>query len=60
MPVQRDIVEGLAAAGLRERVKVMACSFSMTENWAAEIEADVYAENAVAAVDATKKALAIK
>jgi corrinoid protein of di/trimethylamine methyltransferase len=50
MTVQRAIIEALRAAGLRDRVKVMVGGAPVSRQWAREIGADGYAEDAVGAV----------
>ena len=50
MTVQRSIIDALRAAGLRDRVKVMVGGAPVSRQWAAEIGADGYAEDAVGAV----------
>jgi corrinoid protein of di/trimethylamine methyltransferase len=47
---QRDVIEHLAEAGLRDRVKVMVGGCPVTQAWADEIGADGYAEDAAGAV----------
>ena len=48
---QKDVIEALARAGLRARVKVMVGGAPVTGRWADEIGADGWAQDAVAAVD---------
>jgi corrinoid protein of di/trimethylamine methyltransferase len=55
MPQQRQLVDMLKEAGLREQVKVMVGGAPVTEGWAVEIGADGYAEDAIAAVALAKK-----
>ena len=55
MPMQREIVKSLAAVGLRNNVKVLVGGAPVTQNWANEIGADGFAENAIEAVNVTKK-----
>lgn len=50
MPSMRVTIEALKAAGLRERVKVMIGGAPVTEQFAREIGADAYGENASVAV----------
>jgi corrinoid protein of di/trimethylamine methyltransferase len=50
MGAQKSVIEALAAAGLRERVKVMVGGAPVTEKWANEIGADGFAPDAVSAV----------
>lgn len=51
MPVQKELIEELKTEGLREKVKVMVGGAPVTEEWAEEIGADGYAEDASGAVD---------
>jgi corrinoid protein of di/trimethylamine methyltransferase len=55
MTGQRAVVEGLAAAGLRPRVKVIVGGAPVTRAWAAEIGADGYSEDAMGAVALASK-----
>lgn len=55
MAGQRTVVEALAAAGLRPRVKVMVGGAPASESWAAEIGADGYSEDAIGAVALARK-----
>lgn len=50
MTGQRAVVQGLAAAGLHPRVKVIVGGAPVTRAWAAEIGADGYSEDAMGAV----------
>lgn len=50
MTMQRTIIDALRAAGLRSRVKVMVGGAPVNRQWAEEIGADGYAEDAVGAV----------
>jgi methanogenic corrinoid protein MtbC1 len=50
---QRDVIEALKQAGTRNAVKVMVGGATVTPEWAQEVGADGYGEDAV---DATKKA----
>lgn len=47
---QRQVVQALKQAGLRDRVKVMVGGAPVTSKWASEIGADGFAENAAGAV----------
>jgi corrinoid protein of di/trimethylamine methyltransferase len=47
---QRGVVEALAAAGLRAKVKIMVGGAPVTRQWAEEIGADGYAKDAMSAV----------
>jgi len=55
MPVQGEIVKTLVAQGMRDNVKIMVGGAPVTENWAKEIGADGFAENAIEAVNVTKR-----
>ncbi len=57
MTVQRSVVEALRAAGVRDRVKVMVGGAPVNQQWAEEIGADGFAEDAVGAVDLAVKLL---
>ena len=46
----KSVIEALAAAGLREKVKVMVGGAPVTESWARSIGADGYGKDAPAAV----------
>ncbi len=48
---QKNLIESLEAAGLRDKVKVMVGGAPVTESYAKEIGADGYAEDAISAVD---------
>ena len=50
MAGQRGVIEALAQAGLRERVKVMIGGSPVTRQWAEEIGADGYSKDAMSAV----------
>ncbi|HEX7974463.1 MAG TPA: corrinoid protein [Anaerolineales bacterium] len=55
MTVQRDVIEALRKAGLRQQVKVMVGGAPVTTSWVNEIGADGYAEDAISAVALAKK-----
>jgi corrinoid protein of di/trimethylamine methyltransferase len=55
---QKTVVEALREAGLRDRVRVMVGGAPVTQKWAAEIGADGYAQDAVAAVDLATRLVA--
>lgn len=57
--VQRDIIKALNAWNMREKVKVMVGGAPVTGEWAEEIGADGYGENAVEAARVAKKLLNI-
>lgn len=52
---QRQVIEALKEAGLSDRVKVMVGGAPVTENWAKEIGADGYAEDAISAIALAKE-----
>jgi corrinoid protein of di/trimethylamine methyltransferase len=52
---QRNVIEALKEAGLRERVKVMIGGAPSSPAWAVEIGADAYGENATEAVRIAKE-----
>ena len=56
---QRDVVEHLAEAGLRERVKVMVGGSPVTRGWADQIGADGFAEDAATSVGEAKRLMGI-
>jgi len=49
MVYQKDVIEALSAAGLRDKVKVMVGGAPVTAKFAAEIGADAYTEDAAEA-----------
>lgn len=51
----RSVVEALAAAGLRDQVKVMVGGAPVTETWARTIGADGYGKDAPAAVELARQ-----
>jgi len=55
MTVQRDVLEALKSAGLRDQVKVMVGGAPVTRKWAADIGADGYAEDAIGAVQVARQ-----
>jgi corrinoid protein of di/trimethylamine methyltransferase len=50
MPAMKTTIEALRAAGVREKVKVLVGGAPVTSQYAAEIGADGYGENAISAV----------
>ncbi len=58
MVVQREIIDALKQAGLRDKVKVMVGGAPVSRSWAAEIGADGYAEDAIGAVALAKSLVA--
>jgi corrinoid protein of di/trimethylamine methyltransferase len=59
LPMQRETIEALKKSRLRDKVKVIVGGSPVTTEWAQEIGADGYAEDAVGAVKLVKKILAI-
>jgi corrinoid protein of di/trimethylamine methyltransferase len=57
MTAQREVLEALQEAGIRDRVKVMVGGAPVTEEWAEAIGADGYAEDVVSAVELAKELL---
>jgi len=57
MAGQRTVVEALAAAGMRPRVKVIVGGAPASESWATEIGADGYSEDAIGAVALARRLL---
>jgi 5-methyltetrahydrofolate--homocysteine methyltransferase len=58
MPAMKSIIEALNQAGIRDKVKVLIGGAPITQKYADEIGADGYSENAAAAVNLARKALA--
>jgi corrinoid protein of di/trimethylamine methyltransferase len=56
---QRDVIDHLAEAGLRDRVKVIVGGSPVTQAWADDIGADGYAEDAAGAVVVSKKLMGV-
>lgn len=52
---QEVVLQSLEEAGLRDQVKVIVGGVPASPEWAAEIGADAYAENATEAVDVVKR-----
>ncbi len=59
MPEMKKVVDALADAGLREKVKVMVGGAPVTENFARKIGADGYADEAGQAVQVAKQLTAV-
>jgi corrinoid protein of di/trimethylamine methyltransferase len=55
MTVQREVIQVLQEAGLRDQVKVMVGGAPVTRGWAEDIGADGYAEDAFGAVQIARK-----
>jgi trimethylamine corrinoid protein len=60
MTVQKDIEEGLKAAGIRDKVKTMIGGAPVTHRWAEKIGADAYCEDAGDSVNYVLSALESK
>ncbi len=58
MPAMKTIIEALKEAGLRDRVKVLVGGAPVTQQFAEEIGADGYGENASVAVSLCRKLVA--
>lgn len=58
MPAMKTTLEALSAAGVRGKVKVMIGGAPVTDQYAKEIGADGYSENASAAVAAARRLVA--
>ncbi|MGD2040755.1 MAG: corrinoid protein [Anaerolineae bacterium] len=52
---QKEVVEALKEAGIRDSVKVMVGGAPITDSWAQQIGADGYAEDAISAVALAKR-----
>ena len=50
MPAMKTTIDALATAGVRDKVKVLVGGAPVTPQYATEIGADGYGENAIAAV----------
>ncbi len=59
MVVQRDVIEALEDAGLRPSVRVMVGGAPVTRQWAAEIGAEGYSEDAAGAVQVARQLMAV-
>jgi len=55
MTVQREVIEALAQAGIRDQMKVMVGGAPVNQDWADSVGADGYAEDAMAAVVVAKR-----
>ncbi len=55
MPQQREVIEALNSTGLRERFRVIIGGGTTSKEWANEIGADGYGENAIQAVELAKR-----
>jgi corrinoid protein of di/trimethylamine methyltransferase len=57
MPGQREVIEALQQAGLRQQVKVVVGGAPVTQQWAEQIGADGYGEDAMRAVTLVRSLL---
>lgn len=57
MPYQKEVIEDLAAMGIRDRFKVMIGGGPVTQVYARDIGADGYGRDAIEALDEVKKLL---
>jgi corrinoid protein of di/trimethylamine methyltransferase len=55
MTVQREVIEALEEAGIREQVKVIVGGAPVSQEWADTIGADGYAEDAVGAIELSRR-----
>jgi corrinoid protein of di/trimethylamine methyltransferase len=55
MTVQREVIQALTLAGIREQVKVIVGGAPVTRGWAKDIGADGFAEDAMGAVAVAKQ-----
>jgi corrinoid protein of di/trimethylamine methyltransferase len=60
IPEQQRVIEALAEAGLRARVKVMVGGAPVTQSWADKIGADGYAKDAIAAVALARRLVGVR
>jgi len=59
MPNQKEVIDSLKEAGIRENVKVIVGGAPVSQDWAEQIGADGYGGNANAAVEVVKKLMGI-
>jgi len=59
MPNQKEVIDNLKEAGIRENVKVVVGGAPISQDWADQIGADGYGENGSAAVEVAKKLMGI-
>jgi 5-methyltetrahydrofolate--homocysteine methyltransferase len=55
MTVQREVIEALVEAGIRDQVKVIIGGAPVSQEWADAIGADGCAEDAVGAVELARR-----
>ncbi len=59
MPRIKEIIEELKKSGLRDQVRVMIGGAPITQQYAADIGADIFAPDAVLAANPARQALAV-
>jgi len=59
LPAQREVVQALNKAGLRDKVKILVGGAPTTGEWAKEIGADGYGADAIEAIKVAKKLLGL-
>jgi len=59
MPNQKEVIDSLKEAGIRENVKVIVGGAPVSQDWADQIGADGYGENAGAAVEIARKLMGV-
>jgi methanogenic corrinoid protein MtbC1 len=57
MTAQREVIEAVEEAGIRDQIKVIVGGAPVTQDWADAIGADGYAEDVVGAVELGKRLL---
>lgn len=57
MTAQREVIQAIQEAGIRDQVRVMVGGAPVTQEWADSIGADGYAEDVVAAIELGKRLL---
>ncbi|MEM2507045.1 MAG: corrinoid protein [Nitrososphaeria archaeon] len=60
LPMQKEVIERLKEKGLREKVKVMVGGAPVTPEWATEIGADGYGEDAIQAVKVARSLVSLR
>jgi corrinoid protein of di/trimethylamine methyltransferase len=60
LPVQKEVIEALKRNGLRDKVKVIVGGAPVTAEWAEQIGADGYGEDAVESVKVAKRLLKVE
>lgn len=60
MPMQKEVIDSIEKAGLRDKVKIIIGGAPTTKEWAEKIGADGWAGDAVSAVDLARQLVAEK